>query len=86
MSNDDKAPQAAPSHNNPLALTNRRLLSPAEFAQSIGRSRAYVYALIRGGRLNAVIEGGAQRITPAEAQKYIASLPPYRPTAADAGR
>jgi excisionase family DNA binding protein len=62
-----------------MVVSEKKLLTVADFCQrySVGRTRAY--ALIRTGKIKAVKNGSSTRIVAESAEAWAASLPAIAP-------
>jgi excisionase family DNA binding protein len=58
------------------ALADKRLLSPAEAAHTLGISRSTLYALLASGLIRSVSVGRLRRIRSADLDDYVSGLQP----------
>lgn len=65
----------------PIPLTQRAALSPAEFAALCGRSPTWAYRQIYAGRVKPISDCGRLLIPRAQLESFLARTAEYNPTA-----
>jgi Helix-turn-helix domain len=70
----------------PIPLTERVALSPAQFAALCGRSPTWAYRQIYAGRIKPICDFGRLLIPRSEMESFLASKAEYNPVKNGGGR